>query len=266
MKSTPKFVRRLLAAALLLSLLAVGLSRQFASKTVLFDHPAGTTRVYTLTLDNFVNCYLVQVGGKWLLIDAGLPGREAWLEEQLRQLGVRPQDLALLIVTHGHFDHAGTAAYFQRTYGTKVLAGQPDSALFRTGELRYACPTSRFAGLLKRTFPRAPFPTFTPDYRLARDTSLAAWGLRGRVYLLPGHTPGSLVVQVDNLLFVSDLVRGGSFDPHAPAVHYFLCDLAQNRRNIQYVLRLPGVDYWFPGHFGYLKRADVQAFAQAELP
>ena len=60
---------------------------------------------------SFVNAYFVgHSGGPWALIDSGLPGRAAQIFEAAEArfgAGSRPQAIYL---THGHFDHAGSAA------------------------------------------------------------------------------------------------------------------------------------------------------------
>ena len=67
--------------------------------------------------------------GKWINV----------LERNIRQLGFDPADIKYLINTHGHFDHAGGSAHFQKHYGTKVVMteqdwqialAEPDSPLF----------------------------------------------------------------------------------------------------------------------------------------
>jgi glyoxylase-like metal-dependent hydrolase (beta-lactamase superfamily II) len=66
-----------------------------------------------------VNCLLIQAGGKTILVDTGLGTKHdrKWktmyglqtgrLLEQLRQRGVAPEAVDLVLLSHLHFDHAG---------------------------------------------------------------------------------------------------------------------------------------------------------------
>src|SRR5262245_27634004 len=88
-------------------------------------------------------CYLVQTGdGKHILIDTGLPEimpeEETEFEngqdviEQLASIGLKPEDIDIVISTHYDIDHAGRHAAFtkatyvvQRTHHTDATAGNP---------------------------------------------------------------------------------------------------------------------------------------------
>jgi len=67
-----------------------------------------------------VNTTLVEAGGTWLLIDAGLGPRE--IAERLQSLGIDPAAIAAIVLTHEHQDHARGAASFSRKWGVR-LAG-----------------------------------------------------------------------------------------------------------------------------------------------
>jgi len=57
----------------------------------------------------YVNCYLIEDGNQLTLVDAGLPGFRAQLDEYLRSRGRSIKDIAAVILTHGHGDHVGMA-------------------------------------------------------------------------------------------------------------------------------------------------------------
>lgn len=70
-----------------------------------------------------VNAYLVRDSTEVVLIDCG-PRTEEARDALLRGLeteGVRPEDLTALILTHGHVDHVGQAAWLQ-SLGVPVYA------------------------------------------------------------------------------------------------------------------------------------------------
>ena len=78
------------------------------------------------------NSYLLE-GNKDYLIDCeskgDLPRLRSWFSKHNEERG----DIAWVILTHGHSDHAGTAAALQQEYGLKVALHSGDIELVRTG-------------------------------------------------------------------------------------------------------------------------------------
>ena len=75
-----------------------------------------------------VNAHLVTGDDGCVLVDAGLPGTEAKVEQVLKQHGYTFQDIRLIVVTHAHVDHAGNLdAGMERFYmghGGPLVAGE----------------------------------------------------------------------------------------------------------------------------------------------
>jgi phosphoribosyl 1,2-cyclic phosphodiesterase len=74
------------------------------------------------------NSVLVVAGATRILVDAGFSGRA--LAERLAQLGIAPESIAGIVVTHDHRDHTRGMGVFARKYGT---------ALYMTRSTREAC-------------------------------------------------------------------------------------------------------------------------------
>jgi len=72
---------------------------------------------------SFVNAYLVgHSGGPWALIDTGLPGWASQIVEASEAkfgTGSRPEAIYL---THGHFDHAGSALELAEKWNVPIFA------------------------------------------------------------------------------------------------------------------------------------------------
>jgi glyoxylase-like metal-dependent hydrolase (beta-lactamase superfamily II) len=199
-----------------------------------------------------------------ILIDSGTLGDMGDLERALSDYGVRKSDLGLVIVTHGHADHAGLASDLRRATGAKIMLGAGDTELARLGHNDELRPTSFTASLLK-PFITDIYPTFTPDLavQVGRPIDLTRWGLDGKAIALPGHTAGSIVVVLsDHSAFVGDMIAGGvlggQLAASTPVEHYYHADRAQNRRNISTLLQM-GVEKFYLGHGGPVSRADVIA-------
>ena len=126
--------------------------------------------------------------GDALLVDAGLDPDP--IDEALTRLDVRP---SAVICTHGHFDHVGSTSFFQDKYGAPVFLHADD--------LR----TAKAANFLMMAF-RIPAKLKLPRFTLLQgedgETTVGAHAIRHR--LLPGHSPGSCFIQVDDVLFSGD--------------------------------------------------------------
>lgn len=99
-----------------------------------------------------VNCYLVVAPDGMTLVDAGLPGTRPALDDVLRHLDARPDDIDALILTHGHFDHVGMARSLVTAHGTPTLV-HPEDEHLAAHPYRYRHQASRIPYLL--TKPRA---------------------------------------------------------------------------------------------------------------
>jgi len=80
------------------------------------------------------NCLVAEVGGSRLLLDCGLSPRET--ERRLARIGLAPADIAGIIVTHEHDDHAGQAYPFAAQHKLPVwLTYGTQAALAESGKL-----------------------------------------------------------------------------------------------------------------------------------
>ena len=70
-----------------------------------------------------VNCYLLQDGDGWTIVDGGLnypPGQQAW-RAAFDRLGVKVGSIGRIILTHAHPDHYGMAGWLAAQSGAPVL-------------------------------------------------------------------------------------------------------------------------------------------------
>jgi hydroxyacylglutathione hydrolase len=214
--------------------------------------------------EHYNNAHVINVDGALVLIDAGLEADAPGLDARLRERGLDPAVLGAVVLTHGHADHAGGARWFQEQYGTPIVVAAADVGLLDEGENGDLCPTDDDARAREADDEAETFTPYAPDVRIGgsgeASTDLqSVAGIAGRIAFVPGHTDGSLAVVVGNAAFVGDLFRGDVFSG-AARVHFYNCDLEDNRDDIRALLdnEAANVDEFFVGHFGPVSRVEVE--------
>ncbi len=146
-----------------------------------------------------------------VIIDASMPHQERRILDRVRALGYSPRDVRVILITHGHIDHAGSAVALKRLTGAPIALHRADAPLVATPDLKIPPGRNSLinAGrwIVERFGWLMPLETFTPDLWLDDSSSLADFGLPGRIVHTPGHTAGSISVALeDGSLFVGDAI------------------------------------------------------------
>ena len=138
------------------------------------------------------NCYLLRLSrtGEGVIIDPGDDGDK--IERAIEKTGLRPE---AILLTHGHIDHTNAAAYLREKYRSRVICHREDSDMVKSSE-------SLFPG-----FVRHPCVV---DQEVDDDSRVSIGDSWIRILHTPGHTPGSICLMVDNLLFSGDTLFRGS--------------------------------------------------------
>lgn len=147
---------------------------------------------------------LVEADGA-VLIDTGLPGDFDRIRKVMAHVGIGPRDVRAILLTHGHIDHAGSAAELKAWTGAPVYA-HPLEQVHLDGAYPYV-GLARVCGALEAVA-RAllPYRPVKIDVPLAEGEVLPFWGGL-RVVYLPGHTIGhcGFYSVKHDLLFSGDL-------------------------------------------------------------
>ena len=106
------------------------------------------------------NAYALQAeSGRWLLIDTGCGQESSRLVAELQRDGVEPSACAAILVTHGHLDHSGGAAWLSQQLGAPVWAGALTASWLRAGnEAAIGLAAAKSAGVYGAEFHLEPCP------------------------------------------------------------------------------------------------------------
>jgi hydroxyacylglutathione hydrolase len=166
-------------------------------------------RLITLNYFFGMNCYLIKTEAGCFLIDTGIKKKRSQLEQELIEAGCSPGDLKLIIITHGHIDHVGNAAYLRDKHGAKIAMHGGDSAMVNSGDMFIDTRGGiviGLAGAFMKILGLSDYERFTPDIVLEDGQDLSPHGLDASVIHTPGHSEGSICIHTaEGDLFCGDL-------------------------------------------------------------
>lgn len=153
------------------------------------------------TLDRFVYSYLI-CGENICLIDSGVVSSEDVIFDYIEKIGLKPNDISLMILTHSHPDHIGSAKSIKEKSDCKVAAHPGEIAWIEDVELQAKeRPVPNFHSLVEGP---VDVDTILEDgdvLDLGENISL-------KVIHTPGHSEGSisLLMEEKGILITGDAV------------------------------------------------------------
>jgi hydroxyacylglutathione hydrolase len=77
-----------------------------------------SSQIFTIRI-GINRCYLIRNQGT-ILIDAGTPRRISSFQKSFNRLAVPPENIRLIILTHGDHDHVGSAKELRNLTGARI--------------------------------------------------------------------------------------------------------------------------------------------------
>lgn len=161
----------------------------------------------------WINWYLVEEGGKLTVIDSGLPRHWSQLPRVLSALGRRPEDVEVVLLTHAHPDHLGTAERIRSETEARVK-GHSAGVPVALGERAARAPQVArhvwrpfvirfFLAILRDGVASVPHLARVETFEDGERLDVPG---RPRVIHTPGHTPDSCAfwLQDRGVLFSGD--------------------------------------------------------------
>jgi glyoxylase-like metal-dependent hydrolase (beta-lactamase superfamily II) len=186
------------------------------------------------------------------MIDCGAGESFDELTENIASLGLEPDRLQALILTHCHIDHTGAAHMFKKRFGCEIIAHLRDSE-----------------AILGRDKLKSAASWYALDYQpVTIDTIMSGEFLKKRFgdvdfncVHTPGHTPGSISVYCDlggtRILFGQDI--------HGPFDASFGSNLDDWKLSMHKLLELDA-DILCEGHYGvYQPKSEVRKYIEGYL-
>jgi glyoxylase-like metal-dependent hydrolase (beta-lactamase superfamily II) len=162
----------------------------------------------------YTNCYIVD---RKIIIDPGI-GAFDFVKEHVKE------PLAI-INTHGHFDHVWDNAKIKEYFDIPIYIHKNDAFFLQKDPFGYNPPPSK-----------ADYPLEEGNYKIG-DYDV-------KIRHFPGHTPGSITIEIGENMFSGDFIFDGSIG----RVDFPYSSAEEMKNSIKKFLKIPYDKKILPGH------------------
>jgi len=197
-------------------------------------------------------CYIIQAEGI-IMIDGGAPKKGKAFLSAIETLSIKAEDIQLVVLTHGHWDHIGSAKEIKDLTGAKLIMHWKErDCLEKSLKPLPSGVTvwgSIFVNIMKVFTPLIHISATDVDIVLGdADVPLTEYGIPGRIMYTPGHSIGSVSVLLETGdAFVGDLAMRAFPLRLSPGLPVLAEDMQQVRESWKLLLDA-GAKTVYPAH------------------
>jgi glyoxylase-like metal-dependent hydrolase (beta-lactamase superfamily II) len=210
------------------------------------------SRIHTIPL-GFDQTYIVKDQGA-ILIDSGEPKKGKVFLNGLKKTSIKPEEIQLIVLTHGHWDHIGSAAEIKEITGAEIVMHKNEKHCLEESFKLMPPGVTTWGSILDKlvTWFIIPFKhiraTEVDIVLKDEEFSLNDYGIKGKVIHTPGHSSGSVSILLDTgEAFVGDLAMNKFPLRLRPGLPIFAEDWPKLIKSWQKLLDL-GVKFVYPAH------------------
>ena len=201
----------------------------------------------------FDQTYIVKDQGI-IMIDSGEPSKGKVFLKGLKKISIKPEEIQLIVLTHGHWDHIGSAAEIKEITEAKVVMHKNEKHWIEESLKLMPPGVTTWGRILDKlvTWFIIPFKhiraTEVDIVLKDEEFSLNDYGIKGKVIHTPGHSSGSVSILLDTGEgFVGDLAMNKFPLRLTPGLPIFAEDWPKLIESWKKLLDL-GVKIVYPAH------------------
>lgn len=177
------------------------------------------------------NCYIIENGYNGILVDTG---KREFVNQVIEQC--KTYHVKLIILTHAHFDHAENAAQISNALGVPIGMNELDCDLIKSNTNQTLSAETLLGKIVLsaslKDFSVRTMQEFKPDILLKDGDSLTNYGVNANIVALPGHTNGSIGIDVDNTYLIVGDALMNMFYPTVSMLFHNKSDMLESAKKI----------------------------------
>jgi hydroxyacylglutathione hydrolase len=207
--------------------------------------------IYPIQL-GFDCCYIVQDKGT-IMIDGGAPGKIKAFMKGIGKLSIGPEQIKLIVITHGHWDHIASVKDIKEKTGAKIAIHEKEKEWLEKGLKPMPPGVNLWGRFLCKAFtlclPLIEIPVAHVDIVIGNEgLPLSEYGISGSIIHTPGHSSGSVSVLLDTGdAFVGDMAMNEFPLSLRPGLPIFAEDFDRLKESWRTLLD-QGVKTVYPSH------------------
>jgi hydroxyacylglutathione hydrolase len=198
-------------------------------------------------------CYLVQDEGV-IMIDGGPPNKSKAFQKFIAKTHIHLKDIRLIVLTHGDFDHVGSAKEIRFLTGAEIAIHKNDRLNFENSIYNFppgATKWGKFLHFVLNPYCKALLKFNGDKADIILDNSdfpLYDFGIKGKIMYTPGHTKGSVSVLLDSgEAFVGCMAHNNFPFKLKPGLPIFAHNIGELKESWKPLIQ-QGAKMIYPGH------------------
>lgn len=198
-------------------------------------------------------CYIIKDRGA-IMIDGGTYNQVEEFSKTLSKHKIEADEIKLIVLTHGDFDHVGGTKELKELTGADVAIHENDRKNLEEGIFHWPegvtlwgrLTHSLFSPILRK---RIATQAVKADLVLGdNEQSLAEFGVDGKIIFTPGHTSGSVSVLLDSgEAFIGCLIHNKFPLVMKPGLPIYADDIQMLKQSLKMIVER-GAKILYPGH------------------